>query len=627
MPDQTPRDIDEWHLGIEAGDPRPPRPPVAGREPEPPDLSDDRLDVPIYVMTVEHLGWAVIALYALLTRLGALGLRPLNSIEASQALFARDMTSHGLSLLATEPRASGWIDPLRAGVMLVFGSSDYGVRIVAAMFGLMLIGAAFAMRRRLGRAGALSFAAMITLSPTLTYFSRSTSAAIPAIALVVVAVALMFALAGTSDTLKVAGVAVAIALALTAEAIVIPIAAMFLAILIVMGIFELFFRRNPMIRLRVWWERRSAQLVFCIAIAIGVFVVFESALGRRNLLLPMLFGAMQEWLPVMRPELRGGLDFYLPALGFYEFAIVITATIGALAFVTFQLRTRVAAIAFLWTILSAAFFLADPVHRPDWLVMMIVPAALLGAAIIDRIHRSEAWHAIGYPILALALLTIYVQFAINFVHVAPDPSEASWAHHMLLFWTDPATTTIAEQEFNHDERTLTERGTVYLDDQSPVARWYLRDLKPTDSAADADLVVSPTSAEKQANLLQTYDFTLNEKWTPSFANLTPRAAVRYFLTQRAWSDVTGTEIRVDQKGPTPAVVAAPTSSASPSASEAPTVEASSTPTAEVSGTPTPTPQATSPPPAEPTASAIETPSSAPTIERSPEAAPASTASP
>jgi predicted membrane-bound mannosyltransferase len=316
MPDHTPRDIDEWHLGIEAGDPRPPRPPVASREPEPPDLSDDRLDVPVYVMTIEHLGWAVIALYALLTRLAALGLRPLNSIEASQALFAREMTGHGLSLLATEPRASGWIDPLRAGVMLVFGSSDYGVRIVAAIFGLMLIGAAFAMRRQLGRAGALAFAAMITLSPTLTYFSRSTSAAIPAIALVVVAVALMFALAGTSDTLKVVGVAIASALALTAEAIVIPIAAMFLAVLIVMGLFELFFRPHPMIRMRVWWERRSAQLVFCVAIAVGVFVVFESALGRRNLLLPMLFGAMQEWLPVMHPELRGGLDFYLPALVF-----------------------------------------------------------------------------------------------------------------------------------------------------------------------------------------------------------------------------------------------------------------------------------------------------------------------
>jgi hypothetical protein len=306
---------------------------------------------------------------------------------------------------------------------------------------------------------------------------------------------------------------------------------------------------------------------------------------------------------------------------------VIAAAIGALAFVTFQLRTRVAANAFLWTIFSAAFFIADPAHRPDWLVMMIVPAALLGAAIIDRIHRSDAWRALRYPILALALLTIYVQFAVNFVHVAPDPSEASWAHHMLLFWSDPATTTIAEQEFNHDERALTGHGTVFLDDQSPVARWYLRDLKPADSAADADLVVSPTSAEKQPNLLQTYDFTLNEKWTPSLATLTPSRALRYFFFQRAWSDVTGTEVRVDQKGPTPPAVAAPTPSASPSASEAPTAEASGTPTAETSGTPSLTPEASSTPTAEATNSAVETPSSAPTMEASPDASPAPTPSP
>lgn len=615
MPDQNPRDIDEWHLGIEGGDPRPPRPPEPSPEPELPNLSDHRLDVPVYVMTIEHLGWAAVALYALLTRLAALGLRPLNSVEASQALFARDMTTKGLALMATEPRASGWIDPLRAGFMIVFGPSDFGVRIIAAMLGLLLIGAAFAMRRHLGRAGALAFATMLTLSPTLTWFSRSTSAAVPAIALVVVALALIFAMAGGSDTLKVAVIAVAIALALTAQAIVVPIAAMFLAILIVMGLFELFFRRHPLIRMRVWWERRSAQLIFCLAIAAGVFVVFESALGRRNLLLPMLFGAMQQWAPVIHPDLRGGCNFYLPAIAFYEFGIVIAAVLGALAFVTLQLRRRIAAVAFLWTIISTLFFFADPARRQDWLVMMMVPAALMGAAFIDLIHRSEAWRVVRYPILALALLSAYVQLATNFVHVAPDPSEAAWAHHVLLFWTDPATTMIAEQEFNHDERAVTERGTVFFAEDTPVARWYLRDLKPVDSAAEADLVVAPASAEKQPNLLQTYDFTLDERWTPSLSTLTLPAALRYFVFQRAWSDVTGTEVRVDQKGPTPPPVAAPTPSASPSIAETPTPEGSNTPAPEASGTPTT--EASSTPTGEATTSALETPSTAPTMAVSP----------
>ena len=142
MPDQTRRDIDEWRLGLEPGEPHHPPPPPAPpvQAPPPRDLSDDRLDAPLYVLTVEHLGWAIIALYALLTRLGGLGLRPLSAVEAMDGLFARDLASHGLGALAMNPPSSGWLDPLRAGVFLAFGASDFGARIVAAIFGLLLIG-------------------------------------------------------------------------------------------------------------------------------------------------------------------------------------------------------------------------------------------------------------------------------------------------------------------------------------------------------------------------------------------------------------------------------------------------------------------------------------------------------
>ena len=501
--------------------------------------------------------------------------------------------------------------------MLAFGTSDFGARIVAAIFGLLLIGAAFAMRRHLGRAGALAFAAMMTLSPTLTWFSRSTSATVPAIALIVIAVALVFALVGTSDTPKVASLAIAIALALSAEPTVFPISAMFVAILILIGLWEMIFRRNPIIRLRVWWERRSAHLVFCAAIAMGLFAVFESGLGRRNLLLPIAYGAMQQWLPVLHPELRSGLDFYLPVLAFYEFAIAIFGSLGLLAFLAFQLRSRFAAIAFLWAIFSAAFFLADPVHHQDWLVMMIVPAALMGAAVIDRIHRTDAWRYVRYPIGVLALLTIYVQLAINFVHVAPDPSEASWSHHMLLYWTDPATTMLAEEEFSHAERAVTDRGTVFLAEPSPVERWYLREMKPADGAANADMLVSPAAAEKQPNLLESSEFTRDEKWSPSVARLTPESAIRYFFTQRAWSEVSGTEVRVDVRGQTPA---APAPSVSPAPSASPL--ASQSPTAAASSTPSPTPEATSTPTTEPTISATPAPSPMPTAVSSPVPTPA-----
>ena len=616
MPDQNRRDIDEWRLGLETAEAHhPPEPtpvPVAAAHY---DLSAERLDAPLYVLTVEHLGWALIALYALITRLGALGMRPLSAVEASDALFARDLGSRGLGVLSLNPPASGWLDPIRAGVFLAFGEGDFGARIIAAVLGLVLIAVAFGMRRQLGRAGALAFAAMLTLSPTVTWFSRSTAAMVPALAMVLLAIALVFALVGASDTLKVAGLAIAIALALTADPMAFPIAAIFVVILILMGLYELIFRRNSMIRLRVWWERRSAHLIFGLAIAIGVFLAFESALGRRSPMLPILFGALREWLPILHPAPRAGLNFYLPAIAFYEFAIAIFGAIGLLAFVAMQLRSRIASVAFLWTIFSIAFFIADPVRSQTWLVMMIVPAALIGAALIDRMHHTDAWLIIRYPVAVLVLLTIYVQLAINFVHFAPDPSEASWAHHMLLYWTEPATTSLAEEEFGHAERAVSDRGTVFFADDSPVARWYLRDLKPADAATSADLLVAPGSAEKQANLLESSDFTLDEKWTPNLSGLTGGLALRYFFTQRAWSDVTGTEVRVEVRGatpsnPAPSPIAAP--SASESATAAPSATVSATATTEATVTPSAAPTATPAPTPVPSEVPTEIDSPAPT---------------
>jgi hypothetical protein len=624
MPDQTRRDIDEWHLGIDGPEvtrPQLPAPVKEAEPPPPPSLSDHRLDAPLYVLTVEHLGWAALALYALFTRLGALGLRPLDFIEASRSLFAREIAGRGLGVLSVE-QPSGWPDILRAGIFLAFGASDFGARIVAAAFGLALIAAAFAMRRQLGRAGALAFATMLTLSPTLTYYSRAASPTIPAIALVLIILALMFALVGASNSFMVVGVAIAIAAALSAEPIALPIAAIFLAILIVMGIGELILRRNPMLRFRVWWERRSAQLAFSIAIAVGLFVVLETALGRRNLLLAMVYGAVGQWLPVLHPDFRGGLAFYVPVFAFYEFAIAIFGLLGALAFVVFLLRTRVAVIAFLWTIFSAAFFLADPVHWQDWVTMMLVPAALLGAVLIDTVHRTNAWRWFRYPVAVLMILTIYVQLAINFVRVAPDPSEASWSRHLLLFWTNPATTSAATEEFAHASRAVTDRGTAYLAEESPIARWYLRDLNPADTLANADLVVSPTNSDKPSNVRESYDFTLDEKWTPNFAGLTPSAALRYFFTQDLASEVSTTEVRVDVRSSTPVTaVPAPSASATAAPAETPTAQPSISPSPPPSSLPAAASSATSSAQATTTSTAALTPT--PTAEQSstPTAAP------
>src|SRR5579872_4419365 len=102
MPDQIRHDPDEWRLGLDpAAHPPTELPPP--REAGARNPSADRLDTPLYVVTAEHLSWTIIGVYALITRLGALGLRPLSTDEALRALFARDLAHRGLSVLSQNP--------------------------------------------------------------------------------------------------------------------------------------------------------------------------------------------------------------------------------------------------------------------------------------------------------------------------------------------------------------------------------------------------------------------------------------------------------------------------------------------------------------------------------------------
>lgn len=628
------RDSEEWRLGHEPDHPLPQQAPAPTPAPAAPDLSEQRLERPLYVVTIEHLGWAAIALYALLTRLAALGLRPLSPAEAGSAMFALDISKRGLGVLGLHPEAgSGWLEPLRGAIFAVFGASDYSARLAPALFGLMLIGAAFATRRHLGRAGALALAAMLTLSPTLTYFSRTAAPAIPAIALIAIAVAVAFALSTLPDTKKVVALAVALALALSATSVAFAIAAMFVAILIVFGIWKLIFGRNRMIGLRVWWERRSAALIFGAAITIGLFVAFESGFGHRPFVAATL-ASMRDALAPSHPDFRAGFAFYLPALAFYEFLIVTLGAIGILAFAAFRIRSRMAAVAFLWTVLSAVFLFAYSPRDPELLVIALVPAAMIGAAAVDWLHHTSAWRLIRYPLAALAILCIYEQVLVNFVRVAPDSTEARWARHMALFWTDPETTIQTVNECNHAERAATDSASVYLGIDDPVAQWYLRGFQPATDISMAQVAVSPLTAPKQPNALESDEFTLEESWDPDPRALKLASALRYLATSRTWSEVSGRDVRIELLGPTatatpsqtasptptpttPAAVAAPATTASttpaPSASAAASVTptpaqtpASST-TTTPSATPSPTPQATPTPSAVPQAAAIVQP--------------------
>jgi len=253
------------------------------------------------------------------------------------------------------------------------------------------------------------------------------------------------------------------------------------------------------------------------------------------------------------------------------------------------------AVAFLWTLFSAAFFLVDPAHHPEWLAMIIVPAAMLAGSAADWLHHAEIWRFVRYPLALAAIATLYAQVQVNFVRYGPDSSEAGWARHMVLFWNEPTTTLQAEQECSHAERAVTDRATVYFDSGDAVLQWYLRRLDNADQVSAAELIVSPVAVAKHVEAAMISDFTLEEQWDPDLRALNAQTALRYFLTQRAWTPVSGRDARIELRAPAPAPAPSsmpspapsPTQSVAPSAEPTPSASASAAATESATAAPTP----------------------------------------
>src|SRR5260370_23357537 len=176
---------DRWRLGEEPAEPRGER--EEDREPQPPpshaptvsNLSRDRLSRAMFVVTAEHLGWGVIAVYALMTRMMALEARPLDPGEARNALAAFAIARHGLGAIADAGGHGAWPTLLQGWIFAQLGTRDGLSLIVVALSAPRLVASAFAMRPYLARARALAFATLLVLSPSATYFSQTRPPFIP----------------------------------------------------------------------------------------------------------------------------------------------------------------------------------------------------------------------------------------------------------------------------------------------------------------------------------------------------------------------------------------------------------------------------------------------------------------
>ena len=114
---------------------------------------------------------AAVAVAAILTRFWALGDRPLHHDESIHAYQSYTLSKGGD--WRYDPAYHGpFLYYVNALVYKIFGASDFTARLMPAVFGLVLIGFAWPLRRWIGKPAAAVFAVFVLTSPHFAYFSR-----------------------------------------------------------------------------------------------------------------------------------------------------------------------------------------------------------------------------------------------------------------------------------------------------------------------------------------------------------------------------------------------------------------------------------------------------------------------
>ena len=114
---------------------------------------------------------AILGLAAGLTRFWALGARPLHHDESIHAYQSYTLSKGGD--WRYDPAYHGpFLYYVNALVYKLFGASDFTARLMPAIFGLILIGFAWPLRRWIGKPAAAVYAVLVLTSAHFTYFSR-----------------------------------------------------------------------------------------------------------------------------------------------------------------------------------------------------------------------------------------------------------------------------------------------------------------------------------------------------------------------------------------------------------------------------------------------------------------------
>ncbi len=509
-------------------------------------------------LRLEHVLHLSLFLLAAALRLAWLGYRPLHHDESIHAYYSWRILTVGPSDYRYDPVYHGpalyYLTAIFQGLL---GPSDVSSRMLAAVTGLGLVALAWPLRTLIGRRESLFYAALVTLSPTFGYYSRSLRHDLPYafFAFAGVVAFLHFVRSGRKRYAYLAGVAAGLAAA-TKEDVYLSIFTFGNALWMI-GLTRLESSGLSLAeRVARWatevfaWLRRGwIPTATAVLIALTVALVLYTSLLTHPEEWNATSRALHYWWGQHEQQRIGGpWWYYLPLEIGYEALIFLPAVAMLVRWLVRGVGSRVEALFLVWTMLAFALYAWAQEKVPWLLIPVLLPQTVLAAHwLARRSARGLLW------VSPLAIFTAWSLVCSNYLYDAPRTSEPPEAAHFepLVYVQSTYDVAAILAEIEAASRALgtgKETPMVVVGDATWPLSWYLRDYPvhwnslPRQTNAPI-IVVDPDDATRlQKDLGERYTarrFAVRGWWQIEWDKMTPWTLLRFLAERRVWNP-TGT---------------------------------------------------------------------------------------
>lgn len=369
------------------------------------------------VITTEVVLYVAIVGVAAVLRLWNLAASPLSTREAAQAIAA----FNGSAMPAGGSPVLFAINQVLFGL---FGTTvnDGGVRLIAALFGTIMVLLPALFRDQIGRYGALVAALMLAVSPTLVAASRSLDGSIVTATCALAAIGFGLRYFTRQKRPDLIGLAIAIGLGLTSgEGLITIVLVLIPALLIAYR-----WMASDEDRAKVQQLRRDEHaLRDAVLIGGAAFMLAATALLLRPAGLANVPESVSAWVSAWSaPDAIGAVRLFQIMI-VYEPLILLFGLAGLI--MSLRRVTGLILLLGLWAIGAFIVALLQPGRQVLDLALVLTPLALLGGVLVERLaldlEQHGAWKAEGLFWLAAAVLLGFA--AINAGQTAMGPAATN----------------------------------------------------------------------------------------------------------------------------------------------------------------------------------------------------------